>query len=135
MKTLGRERDLLEIQDRLKSLRPDSRARWGKMSADQMIRHLADAFRMATGDMVVAPNSNLFKRTLLKWVALYALLPWPPGVPTSPETDQHHGGTRPGEFAEDVRETEMYLALISAGKANLDDRPHPLFGVLRPPVL
>ena len=128
MKTLARSRDRLEIQRRLKHVRADARARWGRMSAHQMICHLADSLRMAIGDKAVAPDTSPFKTTILKWIVLYVPAPWPPGILTSPEIDQEQGGTRPGTFAADVLETERYLALVSADETSLDDRPHPLFG-------
>lgn len=129
MKTLARARDLLEIQRRLLSVRPDHRARWGRMSAHQMVCHLADAIRMATGEKPVAPDTNVFKMTVLKWIVLYAPLRWPAGILTSPEIDQQRGGgTIPIEFAADVRETERQLTRMVDEATNLEGRPHPFFG-------
>jgi hypothetical protein len=69
------------------------------MSAHQMICHLADALRMATGDKAVSEASGLLHRTLLKWLVLYVPLAWPAGIPTRPEIDQTMGGTKPRDFA------------------------------------
>ena len=44
----------------------------------------------------------------MKWVALYAPIPWPKGVPTRPEMDQYVGGTAPFEF--DAATRERWLA-------------------------
>ncbi len=46
----GLAADKTEILTRLRALRPDSARRWGRMSAHQMVCHLSDAFRMATGE-------------------------------------------------------------------------------------
>ena len=42
----GRRADL---KDRLARLRPDATARWGRMSVDQMLWHLATVLSAATG--------------------------------------------------------------------------------------
>ena len=78
MKTLARVRDCDELVRRLRAMRPDSAARWGRMSAHQMICRLADAFRMATGAKVVSPASGPLQRSIVKWIALYLRLPGPP---------------------------------------------------------
>lgn len=130
MKTLARQRDMSEILERLKKLRPDRVPRWGRMSVHQMVCHVADALRIVTGEMTVASNSNLLKRTMVKWVALYAPLPWPPGIPTSPEIDQVRGpgGTKPVDFAEDVARVEALLNAITSLAKGSDPEPHPMFG-------
>jgi len=129
MKTLARERDRAEILGRLKTLRSDSVRRWGRMSAHQMVCHLADAFRMALGSKAVSPAHGPLQRTLVKWLALYAPLPWPGGrIPTSPEIDQEGEGTRPGDFASDIAQVEALLGLITAPARNLERSPHPIFG-------
>lgn len=94
MKTLTRDRDRTEILRRLRQLRPDTTARWGRMTAHQMICHLSDAFRMVTGDKEVSHTAGLAQRTIVKWIALYLPVKWPPGLGTVPEIDQELGGTR-----------------------------------------
>ena len=80
MKTLDCPGDQAEIVARLRQVRPDSPRRWGRMSAPQMVCHLADAFRMALGDRPVAGTARLRDRTVIKWIALYVPAPWPPGI-------------------------------------------------------
>ena len=84
MKTLARPQDREELVRRLRNVRPDSAARWGRMSAHQMICHLADAFRLATGEKQVSDGSGPLQRTIVKWLALYAPLAWPAGIRTRP---------------------------------------------------
>ena len=94
-----------------------------------MICHLADALRMALGEKPVTPASNPLQRTLVKWIALYAPLPWPAGVPTSPEIDQQREGcTPPVDFASDVADVEALLQLVVARTKTLGQSPHPVFG-------
>ena len=128
MKTLARQHDKEEVLRRLSALRPDSARRWGRMSAHQMVCHLSDALRMCTGQMPVSPATSLLNRTVVKWVALYAPLPWPAGILTSPEIDQEGAGTRPGEFAADLAELEALLGLVCAPQRSFEWAPHPIFG-------
>jgi hypothetical protein len=53
MKTLARDRDKAEILRRLATLTPASERRWGKMTVHQMVCHLADGFRMTSGERPV----------------------------------------------------------------------------------
>ena len=130
MKTLSHSSDRSEILGRLKTVRPDSVARWGRMSAHQMVCHLADSFRMATGERPVSLDTNLLKRTILKWAVLYVPLPWPKGILTSPEIDQTRGGTKPGDFGSDVARVETLVQLVTAQAARLDGQSHPFFGAM-----
>lgn len=128
MKTLARQRDQAEILDRLRVLRPESAGRWGRMSAHQMVCHVADAFRMALGQKRARPATGVLQRTILKWFVLYVPLRWPAGILTSPEIDQEREGTRPVDFAADVAQVEALLRLVTAPSSGLDRPPHPIFG-------
>jgi hypothetical protein len=130
VKSLARSEDAAEILRRLRELRPDSARRWGRMSVHQMVCHLGDAFRMATREKPVLETSTVLQRTVVKWVALYAPLPWPSGIHTSPELDQCGGGssTAPVDFAADV---ECARALVDriVREARTPSWPrHPIFG-------
>jgi Protein of unknown function (DUF1569) len=99
------------------------------MSPHQMVCHLSDAFRMATGEKAVSPATSLLHRTVVKWIALYVPLRWMAGIVTRPEIDQELGGTRPTDFAADVAQLEMLVEMIAtAPPGTLDDQPHPIFG-------
>ncbi len=128
MRTLADERDRAELLFRLRALRPDSARRWGRMTVHQMVCHLADHFRMALGQRPVATTRVPVPRGLVKWVALYAPLPWPRGIPTAPETDQRRLGTRPVEFAADLAEAVALLERVAG--AELERRAHTVFGTM-----
>lgn len=128
MKTLARARDRIEILERLKKVGPESRRRWGRMSAHQMVCHLGDSFRMVTGEKPVSDATSLLQRTIVKWTALHAPLRWPSGIPTRPEIDQAVGGTRPVEFAADVAELEALMDLFTARTKSAEWQKHPTFG-------
>jgi len=128
MKTLASEVCQAEIVRRLRTLRPDTARRWGRMTAHQMVCHLADAFRMSLGQKPVSDATGRLQRTLVKWIALYAPLAWPVGIPTRPEVDQQVHGTAPGDFAADVAEVEALLEVVATRQNGFDWPPHPIFG-------
>jgi Protein of unknown function (DUF1569) len=128
MKTLARQGVKAEILARLRALRPDSARRWGRMSAHQMVCHLADSFRFAVGLRPARATPGLVGRTVLKWVALYVPRAWPAGIRTTPEVDAERGGTRPAEFASDLADLEALLQLVTAVTGGLEGRVHPVFG-------
>ena len=128
MKTLARPEDKAEVLRRLKTVRPDSARRFGRMSAPQMVCHLSDTFRAVMGRRPVSDGGTVFTRNVLKWLALYAPLRWPAGVMTRPEIDQEAGGTRPADFAADVADLEVLVEAITARPRPFEWQAHPIFG-------
>ena len=128
MRTLARPDDLAELLRRLQSVHAASAARWGRMSAHQMICHLSDAMLVATGRKAATPRTGPLQRTLIKWIALYFPARWPAGIATPAEIDQHVAGTRPQEFARDVQELETRLRRFAEEQPIRP--PHPIFGVM-----
>lgn len=126
MKTFLNEQDKAEVLARLRRLRPDSQRRWGKMTAHQAVCHLSDSFKAKFGERESSSASNLFTKTLMKWVALKAPLPWPHGVRTMPENDQLLGGTPPAEFARDCQQLAELIERFCQPQGELS--PHPYFG-------
>jgi hypothetical protein len=104
------------------------------MSAHQMICHLSDSFLAVTGRRHASPASGPLQRTVIKWIALYAPLKWPKGIPTRPEVDQEAGGTTPSNFAADVTQLEMLVELITTRISCFDGQTHPIFGPLSRPA-
>jgi hypothetical protein len=130
MKTLARPRDKVEILDRLSSVTLSSERRWGRMTAGEMICHLADACRMAMGDKPVSGVSSLTQRTVVKWVAFYLPRPWPQGVlVTVPEIGAGTGGTTPGAFSADITELARIIDRFTTSDA-VGWPAHPIFGRL-----
>ena len=99
MKTLTSAEERAAVIARVQTLTPDSRRQWGRMTPHQAVCHLSDSFRGVMGGRPISPSSTIFSRTVVKWVALRAPMPWPHGVQTRPEVDQEIGGTKPGEFS------------------------------------
>jgi hypothetical protein len=134
MKTLARDDDKAEILRRLAALTPQSERRWGKMTVHQMVCHLADGFRMTSGERTVASVAALHRRTIVKWIALYAPMRWPPEIQTVPEIDALVSGTAPTDFSVDLADVavrlEAFLEMARAGRCV----PHPIFGPLSTPA-
>jgi hypothetical protein len=127
MKTLVNDADRVEILARMGRVKIDSERRWGKMSAHQMVCHLADSFRGVMGERPLSLMPRNFGRGVVKWVALYSGLPWPHGLKTMPEVDQLIGGTRPAEFAADVQELRKLFARFTAEGRDFVWGRHPMF--------
>jgi hypothetical protein len=127
MKTLANEPDRISIAHRLTLVRRDLPSRWGKMSAHQMICHLADSFRGVMGEKVLPVKQGVFGRGAMKWIALYSGLPWPHGLKTMPEMDQFIGGTPPGEFDSDREALRRLLDRFAASSRDFQWHAHPIF--------
>jgi hypothetical protein len=127
MKTLANEADRVEILARMGRVRVDLARRWGKMSAHQMVCHLADSFRGVMGEKALAVKPGAFGRGIMKWVALYSGLRWPHGVKTMPEMDQFIAGTRPAEFPADVRELRKLFQRYTGQPRDFVWARHPMF--------
>lgn len=127
MHTFARDRDVRDIVRRLQTITPDRERRWGRMTAHQMVCHLADACRMATGERRVRPASSPLPRTLVKWIALHVPVRWRSGIATVPEADQMVLGTRPTEFSRDLGEAIALLESIAA-RRDASWPVHPIFG-------
>jgi hypothetical protein len=96
-----------------------------------MVCHLADANRVALGQMSVSLYTPWWSQTLVKWIALRVPLPWPSDIPTRPELDQVlGGGTKPVEFAKDVAELGGLVERLTEPGAVVDGRVHSFFGRL-----
>ena len=119
-----------DLLDRLGRLRPENRALWGKMNAHQMVCHLNDSFGAAMGDRTTSEDITFLSRTLIKWIALHAPLPWPKGVPTRPEVDQLDGGTRPVEFSHDKAALAAAIERFAKQPRTFQFPSHPVFGEL-----
>jgi hypothetical protein len=69
----------------------------------------------------------------VKWVALYAPIPWPKGVPTRPEMDQFAGGTAPSDFENDRKMLIELIERFTNSKRDFVWSPHPIFGNMPDP--
>lgn len=64
-----------EVLQRLEKLNHDTVPQWGVMKPNQMLRHLIEANKIATGEITSANRSNFFTRTLIRKFVLDAKVP------------------------------------------------------------
>lgn len=133
MRSLSNPPDKAELIARLHQVTPTSRRQWGKMTSHQMLCHLSDSFRGVVGERPIRPAWNLASRTVMKCVALYAPMPWPHGIKTLPEINQHIGGTKPLEFARDKTDVERLIDAFARSEQDFASYAHPIFGRLSQP--
>lgn len=128
MKTIWEHDARLEILRRIDNVKPGTAPLWGKMTCGRMMRHLAQAMSMATGELPVKPKKLPLRYFPLKQLAIY-VLPFAKGLPTAPELLEGEC-----ESFDDVR-TDLRNAVenLAARKDEAASWPgHPAFGKLTP---
>ncbi len=110
------------LTERLAKLRHDQRPLWGRMTADKMLSHLLEAYRLRDGDLSLR-RRFVPLRPLVKYVALY-VLPFPKGAPTAAELLAR----KPEAWDADLAALRDVILSCErpAGSAHIGD--HPLFG-------
>jgi len=124
MKRLSQSLVLVEVELRLRALRPDSARQWGRMTPNQAICHLSDSYLVGLGERPAGSKVSKVAG-LTRITALYLLPKWPHGAATMPEADQEQGGTKPVEFEMD---RAGLLQLIQRFSQESKFAPHPIFG-------
>ena len=127
MSSLFEESSLNSIKNRIANLTADSKAKWGKMNVGQMLCHVNDGFKMATGKLSVEDKSNFINRTLFKFLVLNVIR-IPRDVPTAKELDQMRDGTPPEEFEKDKAAVLASIDEMVALPADFAWAPHLRFG-------
>lgn len=121
--------DRAVMEARIKALRADSRAQWGKMDVAQMLAHCQQPLRVAIGQLRLKHSliGKLFGKMAKK--KLLADKPWGQGMPTAPEFKV----TKRVDF-ENERRTLLDLVrrFGEGGPSSLTPLPHPFFGPLTP---
>ncbi len=126
MPTLRDPADRAALIARLDRLTPDATPRWGRMNAQQMLAHVVDGLRMATGELPVSPKYVLPLRHFpVKHLMIY-VLPFPRNVPTAPELLAR----RPESIdLERIRVKEL-LVTLAAFRDDARRADHPIFGTM-----
>ncbi len=83
-KTIWDPQDRAALLARARSLKPDSRPQWGKMSVTQMLRHCTVPILATMGEFKVTHKKTPFRFWPMQKLIIY-VLPWPQGAPTAPE--------------------------------------------------
>ena len=127
MKSLAAVKVLSETRDRLLSLNAEDRPLWGKMTAPQMVRHLACSCEVALGDRAVGVLKGP-PPMLIKWVALRSGLRWTKNVPTAPELVKALDEPLATTFDELVQVAIRQMEAVAKGKQLAPS--HPMFGAM-----
>ena len=115
-----------EILRRLDKLNADAKPQWGKFNAAQMLAHLNDAMRMATGELRTAPKATPLRRWPIKQLVVY-VAPWPKGAPTAPELLAR---CDTASFADETTAFRQMAQRVAAKPATDQWPEHPAFGAL-----
>jgi hypothetical protein len=125
MKSLASVEVLSETRARLRSVRVDDHARWGKMTAKQMMRHLSCSYEIALGERAVRPVPGL-PPVVMKWLALRSGLRWKKNFQTVPELKRAVTENSEVEFDVVVRAViESMETLANGARCAVT---HPMFG-------
>jgi hypothetical protein len=130
VKSLTQPETRAEVIARVHAVRPDSVARFGVMTAPEMIAHCLICLEAGLGLRQVSSAESVLGRTLIKYIALHAPIRWPPGVKTRPEMDVRRKGERPGAFVSDVAKLVQRVEEFGVRNGNLPWPRHPLFGAM-----
>ncbi len=114
-----------ELNGRLDRLEPGATARWGRMTAPQMLAHVTDWMAMAAGDLSTMPRPGVLRQPLVRRVVIY-WLPFPKGVPTSKELITREASNWSAEIASFRRYLDTYETI----DPNRMWPEHPAFGFL-----
>jgi hypothetical protein len=124
-KSLSDARARQALLDRLERLTPETPARWGKMTAPQMLAHVADWMLMAKGELKTASKELPLRYPVVKQLLIY-WIPIPKGVPTAPELLRRRPAEWSAECAAVRRDVEWF--------GNVDSKTtwpeHPAFGTM-----
>ena len=115
-----------EIRDRVARLSPEARGEWGKMSAPQVVCHLAESLKMALGDLPVTRRQMPIRYPPLKQIIVY-VAPFPKSAPTAPELQVRS----PGAWSADVADLQALVdRFVARGSESTPWVDHPAFGRL-----
>lgn len=123
MKSVWNPADARDLHDRIDRLSGTTAARWGRMSAPQMIMHLCDALRMASGELPVRSRNLPIRYPPLKQLIVY-FVPIPKNFPTAPELIAR----APSEWTADVGELHLRLEEFVRRGPTATAAEHPAFG-------
>ncbi len=115
------------ILARARRLSPATRPRWGRMNASQMIVHITDSMRMATGVHVVRGRRHPAGLPVIKQLLLY-VVPMAKNLPTARELVAR----APGAFDDEMRAFFASVQRFAERDAATAWPDHPLFGAMSP---
>ena len=126
MPSLWQAASRARLVQRAARLTAETPPRWGRMTCPQMLAHINDALRMATGELPVARRGGPLRYFPLKQLFAY-WLPIPHGVPTSPELLERIDRA---QFAEEATAFPRMLERFASRPSDAVLPEHPAFGFM-----
>jgi len=116
-----------ELINRLDKLKPDMPPLWGKMTSEQMLSHLNDAFRCAMGMKSLQTNGYPSWLQYPARLIFVHWIKWPKGLPAPPEFQADRGGSSPRDLE---TERAFLKTMLDVFCERPEDKftPHPVFG-------
>ncbi len=124
MKSLWNESNRRELDTRIARLTAAHEPLWGRMTAPQMVAHVAEALRMATGELPVPRRKTPFHHPVIKQLLVY-FVPMPKGLPTAKELQR-----TPRAWEVEVADLRGMLQTFAARDRQAPWPVHPVFGPL-----
>ncbi|CAN5516687.1 hypothetical protein BH09SUM1_BH09SUM1_20860 [soil metagenome] len=75
---------LPQFRERLDRITCDTGRKWGTMTPAPMLAHLTRCLEISLGEIPSEDKSNIFTRTVMKWIFFDSPLPWPKGKIKAP---------------------------------------------------
>jgi Protein of unknown function (DUF1569) len=126
MPSMRNASDRAAILTRLDRLTPDATARWGRMTPTQMLTHVADAVRMALGDLPVQAKSVPIAQTWLARKLFIYVIPFPKNAPTAKELIAR----RSDHFEQEREQLRVLVARLDPASGAGRAARHPIFGAM-----
>jgi DinB superfamily len=125
VKSLASPEVVAETKARMLSVAADDRPLWGKMTAPQMMWHLACSCEVALGERLVGSLKGP-PTWLMKWAALRSGFRWPKDLKTTPELMLAMEESAGAEFAEVTAVAVERMEMLAKGSRLA--LSHPMFG-------
>ncbi len=125
MGSMHSEIDRRVLMERARRLTSGTEAKWGKMNAAQMVAHLTNSIRMATGELPVAGKRHAARLFPLKQLLIY-VLPMPKNLPTAKELISRV----PEPFSGEVEALGTALDDFASRPRDYAWPAHPIFGTM-----
>ena len=113
---------------RLQQLQPATPARWGKMTATEMLLHLNKVHQHLLSPAAASPKKTAVKQWLLRWLVLYVLPQYPHGAKT-PKPFNTKDSINEAAFEEQKEQCIRLLRRFAQHQEPIQHY-HPYFGAL-----
>ncbi len=115
---------------RIDKINENSKRKWGIMSVNEMLCHVADQLRMALNITNIPLRKNRITRAFMKFVALNMKTIPPTKIQTFSEIDPKRKGTKPTSIDKDKAVLIALMDEVRQQPNNYEWGKHPMFGQL-----